>query len=337
MMYLCLKSVSMALPLYFAPLQGFTEDVYRRTHLEVCGGVDEYYTPFLRVEHGEVRKKDSLDIRPEYNIDVPLVLQLIARDKSEMEYLSGAILRQRDEWMSGDSSGKFTCWANKERIRIDVNMGCPFPMQVKHGRGAGILMHPEKVREVCDFVREHTAWDFSVKMRLGVESSEDWREILPILNDTPLKHITLHPRIAKQQYGGVPNREAFEAFMQECHHPVVFNGDVTTVEQIVELERNYPNLAGVMIGRGLLARPTLAREYKLGVMIDENEVKRTLLQLHDTLHRHYADIIPGEAQLLSKLRSFWEYTEPTIGHKAWKKIHKAGNMRNYLSAVSEVG
>ena len=31
----------------FAPLQGYTDCVYRRAHSEVAGGVDEYYTPFV--------------------------------------------------------------------------------------------------------------------------------------------------------------------------------------------------------------------------------------------------------------------------------------------------
>ena len=36
--------------IYFAPLQGYTEAFYRRAHNAIIGGVDEYVTPFLRLE-----------------------------------------------------------------------------------------------------------------------------------------------------------------------------------------------------------------------------------------------------------------------------------------------
>lgn len=45
------------LPIHFAPLQGYTEAIYRQAHARIFGGVESYYTPFVRVEHGEIRKK----------------------------------------------------------------------------------------------------------------------------------------------------------------------------------------------------------------------------------------------------------------------------------------
>ena len=42
--------------LYAAPLQGFTEAPWRNLHQEVFGGIDAYYTPFVRMEKGEFRK-----------------------------------------------------------------------------------------------------------------------------------------------------------------------------------------------------------------------------------------------------------------------------------------
>ena len=49
------------LPIHFAPLQGYTEAIYRQAHARIFGGVESYYTPFVRVEHGEIRKKDMRD------------------------------------------------------------------------------------------------------------------------------------------------------------------------------------------------------------------------------------------------------------------------------------
>ena len=38
------------LPIHFAPLQGYTEAFYRNAHAACFGGIDSYYTPFVRLE-----------------------------------------------------------------------------------------------------------------------------------------------------------------------------------------------------------------------------------------------------------------------------------------------
>lgn len=322
------------LPILFAPLQGYTEDVYRRAHHRLCGGIAEYYTPFVRLEHGEVRRKESHDILPQYNEGVPLVIQVIAADADELRVLLDAV---EATWgVSSSAAVEGNGEGGAHRLRIDLNMGCPFPLQVRHGKGAGLLSRPECVAAMCDEMLRRQHLDFSVKMRLGVESPDDWQALLPHLSAVPLHHVTLHPRMAVQQYGGEPLMEHFAAFRAACPHPLVYNGDVTSVEGILHLEEHYPDLAGVMIGRGLLARPTLAREYCEGRPLTDREVTASLCRLHDAVHESYARRIPGEAQLLSKLRTFWDYAEPTLGRKAWKKVHKAGNMKNYLAACREL-
>lgn len=46
------------LPIHFAPLQGYTEAIYRNAHDAFFGGVDTYYTPFVRLEKGNFRRRD---------------------------------------------------------------------------------------------------------------------------------------------------------------------------------------------------------------------------------------------------------------------------------------
>ena len=164
----------------FAPLQGYTDAVYRRAHWECVGGVDEYYTPFVRIEKGEVRRKDLRDTAPTVNEGVPTVPQVIARDGDEFARLCDALQGQG--------------WG-----RIDLNMGCPFPMQVKAGRGSGLLLHPERVEEIQKEMLRRPDVAFSVKMRLGQENESEGLSTMPIINEMPLVHVTLHPRLGKQQ------------------------------------------------------------------------------------------------------------------------------------------
>lgn len=302
-------------PIYFAPIQGYTEDAFRRLHHELFGGVTAYYTPFIRLEHGEVRSKDKRDVRPEFNQEVNIVPQVLASGGKEFDTLLQFLLPLGYK-------------------HIDLNMGCPFPLQSRHGRGAGLLTHPDKVEEICQVIRQHGDIDFSIKMRLGMEDVNDWKQILPILEDTPLKYIVLHPRTAIQQYKGTLHRDAFQDFLAQSHHPIIYNGDITEVKQIQELEATYADrLAGVMIGRGLLCRPSLAAEYATETSLPDQLLISRIKVFHDRLLAHYENIIPGEAQRLNKIRTFWDYLEPLLGRKAWKKIEKAGNLKNYLSAV----
>ena len=304
-------------PIHFAPLQGHTDDVYRRTHHQLLGGIERYYTPFVRVEAGDIRSKDRRDIDPKNNEGVPVVPQIIFKSLKEFMFLVDEI----------EASGYKA---------IDLNMGCPFPLQAKHGRGSGILAHTDIVEEIASAIKGRPDVKFSVKMRLGWENAEEWRPILDILNTTPLTHITLHPRTGVQQYKGDIDYDAFAQFYEGCHHPIIYNGELTTPTQLRDMEERYPRLAGLMVGRGLLARPSLAKEYLEGREWSHEEHIRSLQALHEKLMEQYAKIVKGDAQLHSKLRNFWEYTEPLIGHKPYKKIMKSGNLRNYMSAIDEL-
>jgi tRNA-dihydrouridine synthase len=139
-----------------------------------------------------------------------------------------------------------------------------------------------------------------------------------------------------QQYKGDIDYDSFDRFYEECRHPLIYNGDLTTLEQLHEMGERYPRLAGLMLGRGLLARPSLAQEYIGGREWSHEEHIRSLRSLHEKLAEQYSNIVKGDAQLHSKLRSFWEYTEPLIGRKPYKKIMKSGNLRNYLNAIEEL-
>ena len=303
--------------IHFAPLQGYTDDCYRRAHHRQLGGIDCYYTPFVRLEHGAAREKDLRDVRPDFNEGVPVVPQVIARDGQELSALI-EVLRPMGY------------------TRLDINMGCPFTLQTRHGRGAGLLPNPEAVEDIRRIVRQHEDLAFSVKMRLGLHEVDEWQRVLPILNDTPLVHICLHPRTADEGYAGTVHMDEFEAFARRCHHPLLYNGDLRTPADIERIADQYPFLKGVMIGRGLLARPSLALEYRTHHNLSASEQALHLVGLHSLLLEEYAQFIPSEAQLHQKIRTFWDYAEPTIGRKAWKKIHKAGTLRNYMNAVLQL-
>ena len=312
----------------FAPLQGYTTGIYRKAHAEIFGGVDAYYAPFLRMENGRPREKDLRDIEGDFgsgrdlSVGAKTVPQIIANSVDEFRTLADAIVQ-------------------KGFTEIDFNMGCPFPMQVSRHRGAGLLSDTQTVKSIMDEIARLTAKNsikFSVKMRLGQDSPDEAFALLPILNATPLAHITLHPRLGKQQYKGAIDFTSFVRFYDECRHPLVYNGDITSVSQMRKMEAGYPKLAGIMIGRGMLARPSLAAEYKAAsntsaASISEKDLLSKILEMHGRLYEHARCTYQGDSQILSHIKSFWEYLEPSIPKKAFKKIKKAGNLSEYDAAV----
>ena len=302
--------------IYAAPLQGFTELAWRNAHAQVFGGIDAYYTPFVRLEKGEIRNKDKRELLPAGNTVSRLIPQIVAAEPDEFRMLV--------EQISG--------WGYRE---IDLNMGCPFPLIVRRGKGAGILSSPEKVEALLEMMKVFPEIRFSVKMRLGGQDAEEWKALVPLLNRSCVTQVTLHPRIGKQQYKGAVDREAFRAFYEACERPLVYNGDLLTVADIREVLEAFPRLKGVMLGRGLLANPALALAFREGEL-SENELKARVAQMHRQMYLYYHRVIEGgEAQLLAKLKTCWEYLLPELDKKQRKAILKSNRLDGYLRAVEE--
>lgn len=301
--------------IHFAPLQGYTEAPYRNAHATVFGGVDTYHTPFIRIDRGEFRHKDVRDIEPANNRVPHLIPQLIAPDAAKAERM-------------------IELFTTKGYREININLGCPFPMLAKRHNGSGILPYPDEVRALLNVIKKYPDIRFSVKMRLGWEKTGDCLTLAPILNDAPLESITLHPRLGIQQYKGAVDLEGFSAFGKVCGHPLIYNGDILTIDDINRISDQFPSLAGIMIGRGLLTNPALALEYKKGRTLTKDEMYSKLKEMHTAVYTYYEEQLQGgELQLVTKMKAFWEYLEPQLERKAWKGIHKSTTLQKYRVAV----
>ncbi|MDE6006113.1 MAG: tRNA-dihydrouridine synthase family protein [Muribaculaceae bacterium] len=303
--------------IYIAPVQGHTDAAWRHYHHASYGGENPYFTPFIRCERSELRKQDLRDYTSELNGGIDLEPQVIFRDMAELEILLDSLSKHGAE-------------------RVNLNMGCPFPLQTGKGRGAGFLAKKEEIERLPDTLAKFPGISYSVKMRLGYENPEEWRNVLPTLNCLDLRHIDVHPRVAKQQYGGELNLEQFGRLLAESRNPVVFNGDIKTPEDIGGVIERFPEIVGIMTARGVLGRPSLAREAEECRTWSREERIEKMLSFHRSLLHHYSETLCGEAQILSKIRPFWEYAEEEIGRKAWKAIKKAGNIAKYHSAVAMI-
>lgn len=296
-----------------APMQGFTEAPFRRAHARIYGAVDEYFTPFVRMEKGEVRRRDLRDACSELDDLALCTPQIIAANASEFKTIAAALRRHGHR-------------------RIDLNIGCPFPPQVRQGRGAGLLLHPEALAEIAKAMDTDIEW--SVKMRLGVDSADRWHTVIGIINEMPLRHLCVHPRTAAQQYRGELHLDALAELLEEAKHSVIFNGDLRTPDDIRCVAERFPTIAGVMAGRGLLARPSLFAEYRQGVEWTDEQRRTKLIELHDEILGYFGTTLCGDSQILMKIKPYWEYFGQDFPRRTVKQILKTRTLTDYRSAVN---
>ncbi len=295
------------IPVIAAPLQGVTDNVWRMAQHSVFGGVDAYYAPFMRVEHGEVRRKDLRDVDPQRNQGITLIPQILACQPDHALMMVDALQQMGYK-------------------RIDINLGCPFPPIALHRKGSGMLAYPELAEEMFKALATVEGVEYSVKMRIGWDKNDQWRDILPLLDIIRPANIAVHPRTGKQQYKGELDIQQFEALLAASPWPVIYNGSLRTVEDIEQTLQRYPTLAGVMVGSGLAANPG---------MFAPDASPDDYRRFHDLLVEGYTEQLNGgEAQLVRHLQDIWQTFLPGTSHKLFKAIRKSRTLDQYENAAA---
>jgi tRNA-dihydrouridine synthase len=306
--------------IYQAPLQGFTDFTFRQTLSEVFGGVDKFFIPYLSYGKGREIKRSALrEVFPENNGNLPVVPQVLFSDPTELFDLIHILIGYGYQ-------------------EINLNLGCPYPMATKKGRGAAWLEQPEALREILEnlFQQDFTA-KFSVKMRAGMVNSQNATAIFEVLNQFPLEEIIFHPRTASQMYAGKANPILFADALSVVKHPIIYNGDIFSISDFQEIKTLLPEQAGFMIGRGLLMNPSLAAQLA-GKNFEPKELRKKLQEFHHLIFESYAARLEGSGHLLIKMNHFWTYFCNSFEnpHKVMKLVKKSTSLLKYNAAVVEI-
>lgn len=132
-------------------MQGYTDHVFRVALHRCFDGVDMMFTPFMRLEGGALRSRDSRELAA-VMAEPCTVPQILPKNEQETMVLCRLV---RDAGAT----------------RVDINMSCPFPPVVKSGRGAGLLASADEVRRVLSVTEQMPDVEFSLKLRLGIDSA----------------------------------------------------------------------------------------------------------------------------------------------------------------------
>ena len=74
--------------IYLAPLQGFTDFVYRKAYSEIFQGIDAFFIPYISVKNNQILKKYEKEIDLENNPQIRVIPQVLANSADEMLFLS---------------------------------------------------------------------------------------------------------------------------------------------------------------------------------------------------------------------------------------------------------
>ena len=295
-----------------APLQGITTYIYRRAHAEIFGGVDRYFMPFLSpaAEH-IITDREMRDITPENNRGIVAVPQVMTRKAEDFLWAAGelAVMGYRE---------------------INLNLGCPSGTVTAKGKGAGFLADPAGLDAFFEEVFRAGMPDgtsLTVKTRLGMKEEGEFPVLLEIYNRYPIAELTIHPRIREDFYKRPVRRDAFAAALENCRLPVCYNGDIVTAEDAVVIRERFPAVDALMLGRGLIADPALARKIRGGEAAGRQELEKFTCRLY----REYQEAYGGRGQAAQRMKELWFYMIRLFdgGEKYAKKMRRVSRPEEY--------
>ena len=276
--------------IYFAPLEGITNHIFRNTYEELYGHIDKYFAPFISpAEKCPITPREKKDVIPENNIGINLVPQ---------------ILTNRSDYFI-ESARELNLLGYNE---VNLNLGCPSGTVCSKGKGAGALKDTAALQSFLEDIYSYSENDgmkISLKTRLGFSDPEEFYKLLDIFNNYPVIELIVHPRIRADLYKGEPRKEFFAYALENSKIPLVYNGNIYSCDDYSKLSNQFKtDLDPIMLGRGLVSDPSLAAKLK-GDATETDFAK--LKKLHDTLYHEYRSIMSPDINVLFKMRELWTY------------------------------
>ena len=282
--------------LILAPMEGVTDIAFRQV-IAHAGRPDLFFTEFTNVssyasEKGRANALERLKIAP---TDAPIIAQIWGKNPEHFAKTCAAL---QPLGFSG----------------IDLNFGCPDKHVNKAGGGAAMIKTPELAIECYRNAIKSTNLPVSIKTRLGWAQVEEYKEWLStLLNEHPAA-LTVHLRTKKEMSKVPAHYELIPDIIKlrnriSLKTKLIINGDIKDYAHAMELYRQYPEIDGFMIGRGVFQNP-----YCFTNHTPTKEELFELLYLHLKLYpgsdsfepiKHYFKIyinnFPGASAIRAKL------------------------------------
>ncbi len=241
--------------LILAPMEGLADDILRDV-LTQAGGYAWCVTEFVRVSATVLPHSAFIRISPELKqssrtrAGTPVRVQLLGSDPDLLAANAAHVARLHP-------------------AGIDLNFGCPTPLINRNRGGAALLDDPKLLNRIAAAVRAAVPKEIPVtaKMRLGIDSTEQALDCARALEMGGVQELVVHARTKEDGYRPPARWEWIARIREAVQIPVIANGEVWTVADYHAM-RAVSGCADVMLGRGAVADPLLARRIHEGVAGD---------------------------------------------------------------------
>lgn len=146
---------------------------------------------------------------------------------------------------------------------IDLNFGCPAKTVNKNKGGAVLLKEPEQMYSIIKAVREavDSKHQVSAKIRLGFDDDSNSQEIVDAVIRAGANSIAIHARTKRDGYNPPAYWEKIPPLIKDKNIAVVANGEIWQVDDALLCQKRS-SCTDIMIGRGALSQPDLAKKIK---------------------------------------------------------------------------
>lgn len=230
-----------------APMEGVVDHTLRAM-LTGIGGIDRCVTEFVRVTTAVLPQRVFLRYCPELATGgrtihgTPVFLQLLG-GSPELLAMNAAKA------------------AHLGAPGIDLNFGCPAKTVNRNDGGSVLLKEPERVHNIVAAVRAAVpaAIPVTAKIRLGYQDHSLLQDITQGIFSAGADELTIHARTKADGYRPPAYWQHIFAIQAQAPVPVIANGEIWTVADARSC-RQQSGCGDIMLGRGLLACPDLARQ-----------------------------------------------------------------------------
>jgi nifR3 family TIM-barrel protein len=283
--------------LVLAPMAGVTDRQFRLV-LKRIGGVGLVTMEFISSEALTREKERTRRMMNFHKEERPISIQIYGSDPRRMADAARMV----------EAIGADAC---------DINMGCPANKVLKGCAGCALMGDLDLARRIVSGVRRAIRIPLTVKFRAGLrEDRLNYAELGRICEEEGVQAVALHPRTAKQQFGGKADWSRIARLKEALSIPVIGNGDVTTPEDAVRMF-GVTGCDAVMIGRASMKNPWIYRQTR-ALLEGREPTEPTLDERRELILVHFRMLLGQEEPkfALHKLRIFtgW-YTHGLPGGK----------------------
>ncbi|WP_334878674.1 tRNA-dihydrouridine synthase family protein [Nostoc sp.] len=228
-----------------APMQDVTNLWFMKL-IAHYGSPDYFFTEYFRVNDTSRLNRSILAAITENDTGRPVFAQMIGESIPHL-------VRTAKELCNYNIAG------------VDLNMGCPAPRIYRKNVGGGLLLYPEKVDRILGELRSAVNdRPLTVKMRVGFENTDNFYEILDIINRHSIDLLSLHGRTVKDMYHGVVKYDLIASAVKRVDCPVLANGNIHSATTALKV-LSETGAAGVMVGRWAIGNPWLFNQIRQAI------------------------------------------------------------------------